>query len=65
MQLFSRETTFLCSALKRFSHCANINHRPIHGSLGLPMTHNIIRIVLVHAVTIEGGRSTNGGAVSS
>lgn len=64
MQVFSREN-FLCSALKRLSHCANRNHRPTHGRLGLPMTHNIVRTVLAHAVIIEGGRSTNGGAVSS
>lgn len=35
------------------------------GSLGLPVTHNITETGLAHAVTIEGGRSTTGDAVSN
>lgn len=56
MQVFSREATFLCSALKRLSHCSNRKCKPIHGSLGQPIAHNIIRIIVAHAVTVEGAR---------
>lgn len=56
MQVFSREATFLCSALKRLSQCSNRKCKPIHGSLGLLIAHNTIRIVVAHALTVEGAR---------